>query len=98
MLRGASAWGHRGWLIMLGTRRQGVAQAIDAASAMFSPSTRKRWTETKATPIGVGLANDDVDDVSAQTIVRDNSNVTSEADVSLEITVTAGGPGDDTRG
>ncbi len=93
MLRGA-AWGRRGWLVMLRARHQGPARVIDASSLTLSSTSVEALDGDRAAPVGVGLADDDVDAGFAQPIVRSsNSTAAAAANLTLEHTVLEGGPG-----
>lgn len=93
MLRGASAWGRRGWLVILRARRHGAAKVIDASSLTLSssPSSAEALDGDQAARVGVELADGDIDAVSAPAITA------ATADATLEHTVAAGGTSHDMR-
>lgn len=60
MLRGASSWARRGWLVMLRARRQGAAKAVDVSSLTLLSSSTKSIPEDQIP----AFANEDAGDRS----------------------------------
>ena len=95
MLRRASAWVRRGWLVMLCARCQVADKAVDVSSLTLLSSSVTTSDGDQTAPVGSGLANEDAAADSTVTDARCNSRVA--ADATLEHTVPAEEPGQEMR-
>ncbi|CBJ31914.1 ankyrin repeat-containing protein, putative [Ectocarpus siliculosus] len=60
MLRNASKWGRRGWLVMMRARHLDATQVLGTSMSLLSLSTR-RWKDGKNESLHDGLATEDTD-------------------------------------
>eukprot|EP00752_Nemacystus_decipiens_P007973 g7125.t2 len=97
MLRKASAWGRRGWLVVLRARHQGATKAVDASSPTMSSLLPLR--DDQIAFLDAGQRNDDAGHGSTSASVRCDSSVAAPApaDMITKHTVPSGGPSDEMK-